>query len=96
MTFCTKRTCDVAVGAVEVEGFGIEATAAPSQCLAVLGMAGIGDDLEEVGIAGSTPDVLGWTGSGASDAGSGAGCGIDGDQAFEGDVVLPVVTKIVR
>ena len=59
-------------------------------------MAGIGDDLEEIGIAGSTADVLGWADSGAGDTGSGAGCGIDGDQAFEGDVVLPVVTKIVQ
>ena len=30
---------------------------------------------------------LGWTGSGAADAGSGARRGIDGDQALEGDAV---------
>jgi hypothetical protein len=62
----------------------------------MLGMTGIGDNLEEVRITGGATDILGWTGSGAGDAGSGARRGIDGDQALEGDSVLPVVAKIVR
>jgi hypothetical protein len=38
---------DVAIGAVRVEGFEIEAAAAPRQSLAMLGMGAIGDDLVE-------------------------------------------------
>jgi hypothetical protein len=94
LAVCTKRSCDVAVGAVEVEGFGIEATAAPGQGLGMFGVTGIGDGLKEVRVTGGAADILGWTGSGAGDAGSDARRGIDGDQALEGDAVLPVVTDM--
>jgi hypothetical protein len=62
----------------------------------MFGVTGIGDGLKEVRVTGGAADILGWTGSGAGDAGSDARRGIDGDQALEGDAVLPVVTEIVE
>ena len=91
----TQRSPDVPVGAVEVEGLGIEATAAPGQGLPMLGVVGIGDDLEEARITWRATDILRRTGSGTGDTGCGARRGIDGDQVLEGYTVPPVVPEIV-
>jgi hypothetical protein len=59
----------------------------------MLGVTGIGDGLEEVRVTGGAIDILGWTGSGAGDAGSGVRLGIDGDQALEGDAEIVEVEE---
>ena len=61
----------------------------------MLGMAGVGDYLEEPLVLRSAPDILGRTGSRACDAGGTARCGIEGNQPLEGYAVLPVVTEII-
>ena len=59
----------------------------------MLGVIGIGDDLEEARITWRASDILRRTGSGTGDTGCGTGRGIDGDQVLEGYTVLPVVPK---
>jgi hypothetical protein len=62
----------------------------------MFGMGAIGDDLEEARVAADAADVLGRPGAGTSDAGGGAGRGIDRDQPLKGDAVLPVVAEVVE
>ena len=57
----------VFVGHLAIEPFRVERTTGPAFGIAMLGVAGIGDDVEEVGIALDAADILGWTGTPAVD-----------------------------
>jgi hypothetical protein len=64
MAIGTQRSPDVPVGAVEVEGLRIKATATPGQSLTMIGVIRIGDDLKEARITWCASDILRRTGSG--------------------------------
>ena len=67
----------------------------PALGIPVLGIFGVGDDVEEVGVAVDAADVLGRSGAGAIDAAGGARFRIEGAEPLEFDGVLPVVAKVV-
>lgn len=69
--------------------------AGPAFGIAALGIVWIGDDVEELCIAGDATDVFEWPGAGAVDAAGGARCRIEGEEPLELDDVLPVVAKVV-
>ena len=70
-------------------------TAGPAFGIAMLGVAGIGDDVEEVGIAVEAADILGRTGTPAVDAARIARRRVEGEEPLERDDVLPVVAEVV-
>src|SRR5215213_9557664 len=69
--------------------------AGPAFGVAVLGIAGVGDDVEEVGVAVDAADILGRPGAGAVDAAGGARRRVEGEQPLELDDMLPVVAEVV-
>ena len=62
----------VFVGHLAVEPLEVEMAAGPALGVAVLGVVGIGNDVEEVGVAADAADILGRSGTGAVDAAGGA------------------------
>jgi hypothetical protein len=82
---------DILVGHLAIEPFRVEMAAGPTFGIAMLGVAGIGDDVEEAGIAVDAADILGWTGTPALDAARAARRRVEGEEPFELDDVFPVV-----
>src|SRR5436853_556312 len=84
-----EGVADVLAGHLAVEPFGVEVAAGPALGVAVLGVVGIGDDVQESGVTVNAADILGR--SGAIDAAGGARRRVEGEQPFELDSMLPVV-----
>jgi hypothetical protein len=84
---------DVLVGHLAVEPFGVEVATGPAFSIAVLGIVGVGDDVEEVGVAVDAADILGRTGTGAINAAGGAWRRVESEEPLELDDVPPVVTQ---
>src|ERR1700730_15115071 len=61
----------------------------------VLGIFGVGNDVEEVGVAVDAADILGRPGAGTVDAAGGARLRVEGEDSLEFDDVLPVVAEVV-
>ena len=91
----SERVADILVGHLAVEPLGIEVAAGPAFGFAVLRIFGVGDDVEEVGVAVDAADILGWSRAGAVDSAGGARLWIEGEEPLEFDDVLPVVAKVV-
>ena len=90
-----EGVADVLVGHLAVEPFGVEVTAGPAFGVAVLGIVGVGNDVEESGIAMDAADILGRPGAGAVNATGGARRQVEGEQPLELDDMLPVVAEVV-
>ena len=90
-----EGVADVLIGQLQIEPFGIEVAAGPALGVAVLGIVGVGDDVEELGVAMDAANILGRSGAGAVDAAGGARRRVEGKEAFELDDVFPVVAEIV-
>lgn len=69
--------------------------AGPTLGVAVFWMVGIGDDVEEVGMAVDAADILGRSGARAVDAAGAARRGFECKEPFELDDMLPVVAEVV-
>src|SRR5271156_4206870 len=67
----------------------------PSVWYRVLGIFGVGDDFEKLGIAVDAANILGRSGAGAVDAAGGARLRVEGEELLEFDDVLPVVAEVV-
>ena len=61
--------------------------AGPALGVAVLGVVGIGNDVEEVGVAADAADILGRSGTGAVDAAGGTRRRDEGEQPEQGSEV---------
>lgn len=61
----------------------------------MLGMFGIGKDLEEFLIAAAAPDILGRCGAGAIDAGRIGRIGIGRNERLHRDPMPPVITEVI-
>ncbi len=86
----------VLVDHLAVEPFRIEVAAGPAFGFAVVGMLGVGDDLEEIGIAADTTDILGWAGTSTVDAAGRARRRVESEEPLDVDDVLPVITKVIE
>jgi hypothetical protein len=86
---------NVLVDEGEVEPFGIEVPGAPTLHVGMFRIFRIGDDAEELLVAGDAADVFGRPGSGAVDT----ACPFRGDtereQLLDLDGVTPVVAEVV-
>src|SRR5215218_3758643 len=69
--------------------------AGPAFGVAVLGIVGVGDDVEEIGVAVDAADILGRPGARALDAAGRARGGVEGEEPLELDDVLPVVAEVI-
>src|SRR4051794_425714 len=79
----------------EVESCGVELPADPLEHLVVLGVRRVGQDLEEVLVAGDAAAVLGRTGARTVDAVRGPRTD-RGEPLPDPDVVVPAVAEVVR
>ena len=91
----SERVADISVSHLAVEPLRIEVAAGPAFGFAVLGIFGVGDDIEEVGVAVDAADILGRSGAGAIDAVGSARLRVEGEEPLEFDDVLPVIAKVV-
>jgi hypothetical protein len=87
---------DIPVGHLAIEPFWAEMTAGPTFGIAMLGVGGIGNDVEEAGIAVDAADILGWSGTRALDAAGTARRRVEGEKPLELDDVLPVVAEVIE
>ena len=85
----------VFVGHLAIEPFRVEMAAGPSFGIAVLGIAGVGDDFEEAGIEVDAANILGGPGTRAIDTGRPARRRVEGEEPFKRDDVLPVVAEVI-
>ena len=86
----------VFVGHRTLEPLGVEMAAGPAFVVAVLGIVGVGDDVEEVGVAVDAADILGRSGTGAVDAAGRARRRVEGEEPLELDDVLPIVAEVIE
>jgi len=86
---------DILVGHLAIEPFRVEMATGPPFGIAVLGIVGVGDDVEEAGIAADAADILGWTSTPAPDAARTARRRVEGEEPLELDDVLPVVAEVI-
>lgn len=61
----------------------------------VFGVVGVGECVEECGVAGCAADVFGWAGAAAVDTAWVAHCGLGGGERGDGQGVVPVVAEVV-
>ena len=90
-----ERPAYISVAQGEVEPLWIKVAADPAFVIGVLGMARIGQTLEEASVAVRAADILGWSCTSAVDTARQARRRLNDEQLLELDKVMPVVTEVV-
>jgi hypothetical protein len=90
-----KCPANVSIAQSEVEPLRIEVATNPAFVIGVLGMATIGQTLEEASVAVRATDILGWSCTSAVDTSRDARRGFHDQKLLELHKVMPVVTEVV-